>query len=259
MITPKSLFVTAILAVSSKIEDVVPPIVGGFTVDISEVPYQVSLRYKGMHVCGGSILSDHVIVTAAHCLFFLTGPQSLTIAAGSSTRIPMSGQEFQVARYILHPLYELGTYYDYDVAIMILAGQLSFNDRIQPIALCESLPMDGTKALVSGWGHLVEGGSSGNSNELQAAEVDIFPNSKCSAGYGDVITERMVCAGVEEGGIDACQNDSGGPLVVDGELLGIVSWGKGCAQKGFPGVYSSIPSLRSWIIETVKNNSINLL
>lgn len=262
MFTPASLFVTAILAfnaVSSKIEDVVPPIVGGFTVDISKVPYLVSLRYKGIHSCGGSILSDHVIVTAAHCLFFHTGPQSLTVAAGSSTRIPMSGQELQVARYILHPLYKLGTHYDYDVAIMVLAGQLSFNDRVQPIPLRDSLPKDNTKALVSGWGHLVEGGFGGNSNELQAAEVDIFPNSKCTEGYGDVITDRMVCAGVEEGGVDACQNDSGGPLEVDGELLGIVSWGKGCAQKGFPGVYSSIPSLRSWIIETTKNNSINLL
>lgn len=237
-----------------------PPIVGGFAINITQAPYQVSLRYRESHSCGASILSDHVIITAAHCLYHERSPRPLNIAAGSTTRVPMTGQDIQVARFILHPLYVDDQSYDYDVAIIILAGQLQFNDHVQPIPLATKRPRSGTKALVSGWGHLEEEGARGNSNDLQAAEVEVFANSKCTAGYGDNrVTERMICAGAEKGGIDACQNDSGGPLVAEGQLLGIVSWGRGCAREGFPGLYTSIPDLHSWIIETVKNNSINLL
>lgn len=247
----------AVSAWSSPADRLAPPIVGGFELEIGQVPYQISMRLNNRHRCGGSIFSDHVIVTAAHCLSTLSSAKGLSIVAGSTTLTPMAGQQIDVARFIVHPKY-VALNKDYDVAIMILKGQLKFNELVKPIALAKDLPKDGTHALVSGWGHLVEGGAGGTPNHLYGAEIELFPLSRCKKNYLYMTTSRMICAGVNGGGIDACQGDSGGPLVTKGELIGIVSWGNGCARETHPGLYSSVPVLYPWIFETIRNNSINL-
>ena len=104
-------------------------------------------------------------------------------------------------------------------------------------------------SVVSGWGTLSSGGSL--PSQLQAVEVYITSRSACDRAYAiyDGITVNMICAGVTGGGKDSCQGDSGGPLVVNGVLVGIVSWGNGCALAKYPGVYSNVATLKSFITE----------
>lgn len=146
---------------------------------------------------------------------------------------------------MIHHLYRPGNNYDFDVAVLILSCQLKFNELVQPIHLTSFAPKKGTPALVSGLGHTVSGGQGGNANDLQAAEVYVFSYEECRKGYGEIIKERMVCVG-------CCQNDSGDPLVSNGELIGIVS----SADKGYPGMHASIANLCHWLVEII-NKKIN--
>ncbi|XP_071451607.1 trypsin-1-like [Hetaerina americana] len=92
---------------------------------------------------------------------------------------------------------------------------------------------------------LLESGGQGSS-ELLHVNVPVVDEVTCSGVYSD-LTDRMLCAGSEWE--DSCQGDSGGPLVQNGKLVGIVSYGYGCASPGFPGVYSRVSALRDWISE----------
>jgi len=115
--------------------------------------------------------------------------------------------------------------------------------------LTSTEPPAGTRAVVIGWGTLTPGGSL--PLKLRAVEVYIISRVECNrayAAYGG-ITYQMICAGVPGGGKDACQGDSGGPLVVNGTLVGIVSWGLSCALADYPGVYSNVAPLKSWVTQ----------
>jgi trypsin len=111
-------------------------------------------------------------------------------------------------------------------------------------------PPAGALSVVSGWGTLTPGGSL--PSQLQGVEVYITSHAECDSAYDAFggITENMICAGVTGGGKDACQGDSGGPLVFRGRLVGIVSWGLSCALADFPGVYSNVATLKSFITDT---------
>jgi trypsin len=111
-------------------------------------------------------------------------------------------------------------------------------------------PTVGSLCVVSGWGALSSGGSL--SLQLQAVGVVIISREECNriySAYGFRITENMICAVVPGGGNGACQGDSGGPLVIGRLLVGIVSWSVGCALRNYPGVYSNIATLKSFVTE----------
>ncbi|KAK7794879.1 hypothetical protein R5R35_010571 [Gryllus longicercus] len=117
---------------------------------------------------------------------------------------------------------------------------------MQPIELASSAPLSGTLAVVTGWGLTNVGGSSPNT--LHFLKLPIVSHSACDSFYGSgLITARMLCAGYPAGGQDACQGDNFGPLVAGGVQVGIVSWGYGCALPNYPGVYTNVANLRSWI------------
>lgn len=103
----------------------------------------------------------------------------------------------------------------------------------------------GTNARVSGWGATSEGGP--GSATLLAVYKPVVSNAACNAAYNGGITDGMICAGVPEGGRDACQGDSGGPLTAGNIVIGIVSWGQGCARPNFFGVYARVAHYRNWI------------
>ncbi|XP_043645688.1 trypsin beta [Drosophila teissieri] len=223
-------------------------IVGGSATTISSFPWQISLQRSGSHSCGGSIYSSKVIVTAAHCLQSVSA-SSLKIRAGSSYW-SSGGVSVSVASFKNHEGYNANTMVN-DIAVIHLSSALSFSSTIKAISLASSNPANGAAASVSGWGTETSGSSSIPS-QLRYVNVNIVSQSNCASstyGYGSQIRSGMICAAAS--GKDSCQGDSGGPLVSGGVLVGVVSWGYGCAASNYPGVYADVAALRSWVI----NNS----
>uniref|UniRef100_U5EGR6 trypsin n=1 Tax=Corethrella appendiculata TaxID=1370023 RepID=U5EGR6_9DIPT len=219
-------------------------IVGGFPVDIKEAPYQVSLQFSS-HFCGGSVISSRFILTAGHCVF--ESANEFSVRVGATDR-QNDGELFEIQNVIRHPKYN-GQTIDYDFAIIELETEIQFDETKQPIELPEQDEevVDGTLCKVSGWGDTKNGMES--DIVLRAAMVPSVNQDKCNHAYDDEITDRMICAGYTEGGKDACQGDSGGPLVAENKLIGVVSWGKGCAEPNYFGVYSRVASVVDWIKE----------
>ncbi|XP_049821333.1 trypsin-1-like [Aethina tumida] len=224
-----------------------PRIVGGKDANITDYPYQVSLLWGKYHTCGGSIISEKWVVTAAHCTDG-TEANQLKVRVGSSI-VDEGGVVIDVAAIHQNPAYD-DTRINNDISILELASEITFGDNAQPIALVDAhvVVAAGTEAVVTGWG-LLDEDDWGLSPQLQVVSVPIVSNADCNVAYDGDITDQMICAGVQEGGKDACQGDSGGPLVADGKLVGIVSWGYGCAHPNYPGVYSNVSALRDYVTE----------
>lgn len=231
-------------------------IVGGSSVNISSYPYQVSIQTtSGYHFCGGTIIDDEWILTAAHCIDG-TSASSIRVMAGAS-RISQSssGQIRTVTAIYAYPGYSTPSA-GKDAALLKLSSPLSFNSSVQAIPYATSadaaagLTNPGVMSTISGWGTLSSGGSS--PDQLQAAQVPIVSNSYANGQYPETITADQLAAGYTSGGVDACQGDSGGPLVVSdgagGQIVaGIVSWGYGCADARYPGMYGRVSSFATWI------------
>lgn len=216
-------------------------IVGGKSVSILEHPHQARLLVFNTHTCGASIISQKWVITAAHCT---RNPVSYySVSVGSSGN---SGIKYSVNRIISHPMFNSNTL-DYDVSLVEVKGTIGLSSVTRPIVLATSEPRNGAIVNITGWGALSESGNS--PSMLQVVSVPIINRGRCQNAYTGFanVTERMICAGVEEGGKDSCQGDSGGPLSSNGILYGIVSWGYGCARPRYPGVYTNVALLRSWI------------
>jgi len=221
-------------------------IVGGYVIDITDSPYTVSLQTTA-HFCGGSIIGKRWVLTAAHC----TDGQSASnfrVRVGSTTHAA-NGTLVNVARIVQHQNFSFYTI-DWDFSLLELETDLTFDSTTQPIRLARQGKQypDNTPCIVTGWGNTQS--SDEPRDRLRAAIVPTVNQDICSDAYTDFggVTDRMICAGVlPDGGKDACQGDSGGPLAVNKTLIGVVSWGYGCARPNYPGVYSRVAAVRSWI------------
>ncbi|XP_055589058.1 trypsin-7-like [Uranotaenia lowii] len=237
-------------------QDVKPKIVGGHLINITDVPWQVSIQIFGFHFCGGSIVSETWILSAAHC--FTMAPRYYTVRAGSNAN-DEGGQVIQVLYYLYHPE-NIEWQVSYDLVLVKLKQELQFQENVQPIALSSEEPAIGTMGLVSGWGETFD--SDESYELLRAVEVPIVDRETCSEAYVEwwEITDSVICAGnIEVEGIDACYGDIGGPLVVEGKLIGVLSFGYGCGQLGFPGAYGNVAASYDWIMETTKTAEVLFL
>jgi trypsin len=237
-------------AVPVELEERVPPIVGGTVVaSATTYPYMANLQQSGSFICGASILTTKLLVTAAHCV--VGGTASTFKVRVGSLRYASGGTLAQVASFTVMPKYSSSTN-DYDVAVLVLSTALTFGTTIAGATLVASGadPVSGTTTTTMGWGLTTDGGSV--SSVLREVDVPVVARATCAADYSDeTITTRMFCAGLTAGGKDSCNGDSGGPIIdeASGVLLGAVSWGYGCADAGYPGVYTSFADteLNTWI------------
>ncbi|KAH8365117.1 hypothetical protein KR084_002216 [Drosophila pseudotakahashii] len=233
-------------------------IVGGEVTTIAEFPYQVSVQVNGQHICGGAIIGHHYVLTAAHCFEAELSTEDYSVRVGSSEH-GSGGHQLSLRRVITHGGYNPQSH-DNDLALLIVHARLNFTKHLQPVPLASPVdppPTEETRLLVSGWGYQAEegavSGEVGVSPQLRFVDVDLVESEQCRRAYRQVlpITQRMICA-ARPGG-DSCQGDSGGPLVGipadegPAKLYGIVSWGLGCANPNYPGVYTKVAAFRNWI------------
>jgi len=241
---------------------VAPFVVGGINAVRGSLPWQVSVR-EWYHFCGGTIIDKKWILSAAHC--FADGASGVKIRAGDHRLSSTDGSEqtINVEKAFVHPQYN-GQTTNNDIALIKLAQELTFNDYVQPACLPAEAEEDadyaeGNWMTISGWGSTSPARAARAPSTLQVATVPIISKEKCKAAYPGMITESMFCAGkLGVGGVDTCQGDSGGPVVAKvGDkytVLGIVSWGVGCARPDKPGVYTRSARFESWIKSTIYDN-----
>uniref|UniRef100_A0A3P8XBR8 Coagulation factor IX n=1 Tax=Esox lucius TaxID=8010 RepID=A0A3P8XBR8_ESOLU len=233
-------------------------IVGGNTVTPGEIPWQVALvqRPSGQLFCGGSILSELWVVTAAHCLldgregtfFIRVGEHNINVKDGTE-------RDHEVAKHVRHPLYDARlNRHNHDIALLRLRVRIAYSPRVRPICLgpkdfTEDLMKEESPATVSGWGKIRFQGAP--SHTLQKVEVPFKDRMECKGSNRLPITKYMFCAGYAKVAKDSCQGDSGGPHVNryydTWFLTGIVSWGEECAKEGRFGVYTRVSQYYTWI------------
>ncbi|KAF2851730.1 female reproductive tract protease-like protein [Plenodomus tracheiphilus IPT5] len=220
-------------------------IVGGVAAVAGDVPFIVAVSLDGSPWCGGSLVNANTVVTAAHCIDG-NSASSFTVRAGSLNRAS-GGTLVKVSRIIANPNYVESTT-DADVAIFKLATPIAESSTIKYATLAASGndPAAGSTATVAGWGST---GSGGSPTLLRKVDVPIVSRATCRNNYSTAaITTNMFCAGFAAGGKDSCQGDSGGPIITSSKtLIGIVSWGAGCAQPNKPGVYTRIGAVLPFI------------
>ncbi|XP_065359806.1 trypsin-like [Calliphora vicina] len=214
-------------------------IVGGHNTSIAEHPYMVSIRYKEHFICGGTMISQKCMLTAAHCSI-LESPGSWEIHAGT-TYIETKGLIRKVRKWMVPLEFNFFTV-DMDVAIVELDRPL-YSRSVRPIEIDYSPLQESEEVVIAGWGLKSEYPLAKLSNELQAVKVSLTSYEECLKAYlpHNNITQNMFCA-IGSWGSDACQGDSGGPAIRRGKQVGIVSWGYRCGSPEYPGVYTKLSS-----------------
>jgi len=235
-------------------------IVGGEEASIGDFPWQVYVSMsnrRGSWICGGIILDENNIVTAAHCGYDDIGtafkPTQVFIRYGGVKLSRMKRMDVEAiiieSRYIPNRPDRL----EHDIAILQLEKPMRLTPGkaeavTLPLQNAEEL-VDKTELIVSGFGTTSDGGNA--TNHLRYVQVDYITKQRCLAesDYGSRLKPDMICAGFMSGGKDSCSGDSGGPLVDydQRKLIGIVSWGWGCAAQNRPGVYTDVTQYVDWI------------
>ncbi|CAB3364850.1 Hypothetical predicted protein [Cloeon dipterum] len=227
-------------------------IVGGQETRVNMYSWMAVLTYDGRFYCGGTLINKRYVLTAAHCVKGFTANRMgiRLMEHNRDTSSETKPIDRSVTKIIYHNKYNPNTFNN-DIALLRMDKEVPIKGDLYPACL----PTPGKRytnenALVTGWGKTAE--NRPTSPVLREVTVPIMSNTKCSGFYGtSQITENMICAGLPEGGKDSCQGDSGGPMVVKNEsvyqIVGVVSWGEGCARPKNPGVYARVNRYLTWI------------
>ncbi len=235
-------------------------IIGGQVAPSGAYPWQVALLAaevstpnKGFF-CGGSFIGGRWIVTAAHCVDRGTQAQHVDVLVNTQ-ELSSGGQRMKLSRIAVHPRWNPETN-DNDIALLKTADAIS-GTAVRLISSTDAVSLKpGAKVTVAGWGRTQEGGSI--SEKLKQLLIPIVAREVCNdrVSYSGRVTKNMLCAGLQEGGADSCQGDSGGSLTLALQetrvLVGVVSWGEGCARPDKYGVYTDVAKYRGWIRKTAK-------
>ncbi|XP_044059248.1 chymotrypsin A-like isoform X2 [Siniperca chuatsi] len=240
----------------------IPPVITGYSriVNGEEAvphswPWQVSLQdYTGFHFCGGSLINENWVVTAAHC----NVKASHRVILGEHDRSSNAEdiQVMKVGKVFKHPRYN-GYTINNDILLIKLASPAQMNMRVSPVCVSETSDdfSGGLKCVTSGWG-LTRYNAPDTPALLQQATLPLLTNEQCRRYWGNKISNLMICAGAS--GASSCMGDSGGPLVCQKAgawtLVGIVSWGSGTCTPTMPGVYARVTELRAWMDQTIAAN-----
>ncbi|XP_031838672.1 chymotrypsin-2-like [Nomia melanderi] len=247
-----SLFAVLAVANAGVLFNFDPRVVDGEDAKPGEIPYQVSLQTikKRLHFCGGSILNSNYVLTAAHCLLFETADNIQVIAGTVDVDDRVSVHK--VEKMIVHEKFSMEDSFINDIALLKVKTPFSISPRVSTVPLpkmSDVIPAD-TPAIVSGWGALAVNGPA--PKKLQKALIFITEQKICKNAYipmNMTVHDSHICANYPPGEKGACNGDSGGPLTVNGKIVGIVSWSYWCALPNYPTVYTRVTSFLDWIQE----------
>lgn len=236
-------------------------VVNGKSVDITTVPYQVLimndiLTFVQQPICGGSIITDRFVLSAAHCFPKKIFPVSVRAGSRYSTE---GGQVIYAKETYVHPEYDKRYRRYHDFAMVHLLSSLIFNQFVAPAKLPHDFSFQvpvGGKVTVSGWGQTHEKIYKSSPELLSASMKNLDPD-RCVKYFGKrnlpLDPEFILCVDVDKVGKDACSGDSGGPLTYNSILVGVVSFGEGCGREGVPGVYGRVATGLGWFHSLMQN------
>ncbi|XP_018784473.1 PREDICTED: trypsin-like [Bactrocera latifrons] len=218
-------------------------VIGGVKTTITDHPYVVSLQLaNGTHVCGGALIKENIVVTAAQCFVF-QDPVQLYVRLGTGS-YAADGELISISSYIINENFDFTTM-DSDVAVLKLSKSVAKSPAKSEIKVAGEKPKKNRSGVVTSWSR---------SRQLEDVTVRIIKAKKCRSGEyiydEDDITDNMFCAQAYNRYI--CDGEPGSPLVYKKKLIGLVSWGYGCGNVGNPAVYTNVYKLRKWIKKMIK-------
>ncbi|KAL4685670.1 hypothetical protein H8959_001267 [Pygathrix nigripes] len=218
-------------------------------------PWQVSLQDNtGFHFCGGSLISEDWVVTAAHCE--VRTSDVVVVGEFDQGSDEENIQVLKIAEVFRNPSFSIFTMRN-DITLLKLATPAVFSQTVSAVCL-PSADHDfpaGTVCVTTGWGK-TKYNADKIPNKLQQAALPLLSNAECKKFWGSEITDEMICAGAS--GVSSCMGDSGGPLVCQKEgawtLVGIVSWGSRTCSTTTPAVYARVTKLIPWVQKMLAAN-----